>query len=272
MKPLLKVGLLLVLFLFGCTGEKKFIELTSLRVLFKDQAARGLLKLEKYEEALELYISMLEDEPDQARIHSNIAVLLSQTQKPEEALKSLEHALKIAKEKNDILTEFAIQFNLGVFYGAQKKIPEALKNYQAALEIVPTSKETKTNIELLIQNENKNGKGNDNKDNKENQSNDQKNQQNNNENGQDKKDNQKDQKDGKNDNEKDDEKEKQRQEENKPQKRESSAKYKPRPFQGEQLSEGDVKKILGELKNQEQKIRANFDKKEKKDSSHEKDW
>ena len=53
---------------------------------------------------------------------------------------------------------------------------------------------------------------------------------------------------------------------------EPNAKYKPRPFQGEELSEGDVKKILGELKNQEQRISANFEKKERKEKKNDKDW
>lgn len=52
----------------------------------------------------------------------------------------------------------------------------------------------------------------------------------------------------------------------------SSPKYQPRPFKGDELSEGDVKKILGELRNQEQKIRANFDKRERKENRNEKDW
>ena len=57
-----------------------------------------------------------------------------------------------------------------------------------------------------------------------------------------------------------------------PQDVKQSPKYKPRPFQGDQLSEGDVKKILGELRSQEQKIRANYDKKERKEKKNDKDW
>jgi tetratricopeptide (TPR) repeat protein len=246
--------------------------ITSLNTLIKDEVAQKMLKAEKYEEALNQYIDMLEDEPSKAEIHSNIGVIMAQTQKPEDALKSMRLALKLAEENKDFKSQFAVNFNLGAYYGGQKNIAEALHYYQAALDMNPTSKETKTNIELLIQSQSQGGKGEsqnkqqdqkqDSKDQKDqkDQNKDQKDQ-----NGNDKKDEQKDQKDGKNDNDNKDE-------EQKPQEKKGSAKYKPRPYQGDQLSEGDVKKILGELRNQEQKIRANFDKKEKKDSGHEKNW
>jgi Ca-activated chloride channel family protein len=251
------------------------VELTSLGALFQDQKASALIKAEKYEEALAVYVDMLEKEPESPEIHSNIGVIMAQTQKPEDALKSLEHALELAKAEKNPVALFGVQYNLGVYFGGNKKIDEALQHYQAALDIVPDSKETKTNIELLIQmNQQNQGQG-DNKDQKQdqqqNQSKDQQNKDG--KDGQDKKDDQKD-KQNKDDPKKDDKDKDQNKDQKDQDKKEkqSSAKYKPRPYQGDQLSEGDVKKILGELRNQEQKIRANFDKKEQKDSGHEKDW
>lgn len=262
-----------ILLLSGCQRISNSYEFTSVGALFEDQAATALIKAERYEDALNTYVDMLEKEPDKAQVHSNIGVIMSQLQKPEEALKSLQHALKLAEEQKDLLSQFAINFNLGAFYGAQKKVDEALKHYQAALDIVPTSVEAKTNIELLTQMQNQNGQGeskdqNQQNQDQQNQSQDQKNQQKKKDQTQQKKDDKKDQA-GKDDQKKQDEKD---QKNDEPQKRESSQKYKPRPYQGDQLSEGDVKKILGELRNQEQKIRANFDKKEQKDSKNEKDW
>ena len=167
-------------------------------------------------------------------------------------------------------------FNKGVYYGKLKNVELALDNYQAALEIVPTSVETKTNIELLIQQQQK-----DNKDQKDKQ--DQKDGQGQSDSksdpkdgqGKDPKDDKKDPNDqkDKNDQQKDQDQKDKQDQEKKNEERESSAKYKPRPYQGDQLSEGDVKKILGELRSQEQKIRANFDKKEKgKSGRNDKDW
>lgn len=278
MKHLLKL-VFLVFLLSGCQKPtERDWEFTSLGALFEDQTATALIKAERYEDALSVYINMLEKEPNKPQIHSNIAVIMSQIQKPEDALKSWDHALKLAEQQKDATSFFAVNFNLGAYYGAQKKIDQALKYYQAALDVVPTSIEAKTNIELLLQSKDKKGQGegqNENQDQQQNQ--DQQDQ------GKDGQQN-KDQKDQKNQQDKDqpkdqddqkkqDEKDKKDQDNQKePKKMESSAKYKPRPYQGDQLNEGDVKKILGELRNQEQKIRANFDKKERKDSKNEKDW
>lgn len=233
----------------------------SVQTLYLDYLAQKDIKSGKYEEALTQYYFLLENNIQRAPVHSNIGVLQSMLQKPDEALKSLEHALKLAESVNDKEAIYAIRYNLGVYYGALKKIPEALDNYQVALDLVPSSHEIKTNIELLMQ-----------KQQDQKQKNDQQNEQ------QQKNDDQSDK--GKNDkgrdnSEKDNEENKDNKEnKDEESKKASSPKYQPRPFKGDQLSEGDVKKILGELKNQEQKIRANFDKKEKKGkrTENEKDW
>ncbi len=248
-KVILLIAFTSVLFLCGCNKSEP-----SLSTLFKDYAAARDIKKEKYEDALGKYYNILEEDGDRAGTHSNIGVLLNLVQKPEDALKSLQHALKIAEEKGNPEELFSVRYNLGVHYGALKKVSEALENYQVALDIMPTSNEIKTNIELLMQ-----------------QQQDQKNQQ---KDGDQKSDpsqggGQGESKD-KND-EGDNDKDKSQKEKN-PDKQ-GSPKYQPRPFKGDQLSEGDVKKILSELRNQEQKIRANFDKKEKgKTKNNEKDW
>lgn len=224
-----------------------------------DYLAQKDIKNEKYEDALAKYYSLLEDDGERAATHSNIGVILNNMQKPEDSLKSLQHALKLAETQDDKEMVFKVRYNLGVYYGALKKIPEALDNYQAALDIVPDSQEIKTNIELLMQQQQKNQK----EQSGEGEQNQDKSKSGQDENKKDKQGNEpkdqkdpKDEKDGKDD-----------------QKKQSSPKYQPRPFKGDQLSEGDVKKILGELKNQEQKIRANFEKKEKgKSKKNEKDW
>lgn len=250
----------LVLISFSsCSGSKH----PSVKTLYIDYLARQDVKNEKHEDALAKYYSLLEDDGERSATHSNIGVLLNGMQKSEDSLKSLQYALKLAEDTGDKEMIFKVRYNLGVYYGSLKKIPEALENYQMALDIMPTSNEIKTNIELLIQqqqqqqqNQKKQGEQGDQKQDQQPNSGQDENK--------DKKQSgdQKDKKDGQDDKENKED-----------QKKESSAKYQPRPFKGDQLSEGDVKKILGELKNQEQKIRANFDKKEKgKSKNNEKDW
>jgi Ca-activated chloride channel homolog len=259
----------------GCSNY----EFPSLQTLYTDFLAARNLKSEKYEEALAQYYALLENDADRAGTHSNIGVLLNMVQKSEEALKSLNYALALAEKNQNPREIFTVRYNLGVYFGAQKKYAEALENYQAALELVPTSIEIKTNIELLIQQQQKQQQGQNGEKKQDSQSGEGKNDKQDPQEGQDKKD-QKDQQDGKDPKDQDQKDKKDKKDndskdgkEKKDQKRQSSPKYQPRPFKGDELSEGDVKKILGELREQEQKIRAHFDKKEKgKSKSNEKDW
>lgn len=258
-----------IVFLSGCSRDYPHLE-----ALWTDFQARLDVKRERYEEALQKYLDVIRRSPEQSGIHSNVGVLLNMVQKPEEARKSLQYSLELAEKQNDLEMQYNAHYNLGVFFGQQKNIDEALKSYQAALEIRPTSKEAKTNIELLIQEQQKQNQQQQNG--KSEQEQDQQNEsQNGQGQGQGNKQDDKNKDASEGDQEKKDEGQNKDQKEQKPQEgeRESSARYKPRPFKGDQLSEGDVKKILGELRNQEQKIRANFDKKEKgKSGRNDKDW
>lgn len=260
----LSLAIISLLIIGGCSEQQP--NLPSLNALLNDRVAARKVNSKNYEEAYAAYYKILESDPDLAEVHSNIAILFLNEKKNDDALKSLQQALKLADKNHNKLAQFAIHYNLGVYYGLLKQIPDALENYQAALDIVPDSKEAKTNIELLIQQGSDQSKDQDkkNKDKNQGDSKDKKDSEDKNSSGDDK--DKKDEKDDKGDDpdKKDGEKSKDKVKPN--------AKYKPRPYQGDQLSEGDVKKILGELKSQEQKIRANFEKKERKESKNGKDW
>src|SRR3989338_5449170 len=236
--------------LMGCQAQQE----PSLTAFWNSYKAGKYLEKKNEESAKALFFKTVESNPDLAAMHSNLGVLFMLEEKNEESEKSLNQALRLAQIQKDSASEAIIRYNLGVLFGQQKKVSEALEQYQAALEINPTSVMVKHNIELLIQNnsgsksgdqqqkeKNKDGQGQENQENQ---------------------DNNKENKDSEDEKEKKDQK----------QGYEPNAKYKPRPFQGEELSEGDVKKILGELKNQEQRIRANFEKKERKEKKNDKDW
>jgi len=277
MKQLVDVLILAlsVFLLAGCLNSRS----PSMATLYRDYQAGQDIKNEKHEEALAKYYLLLEEDVERGATHSNIGVLLNAVQKPEEALKSLLHALKLAEISKDQETIFKILYNLGVYYGALKKVPEALNYYQMALEITPDSHEIKTNIELLMQQQKQDQKQQQNKSNEQNKeknkekSNEKSNEQNKEQNKE--SDEKNPQSSDESESEKDQNKDQEKKEDKKEdQKKLNSPKYQPRPFKGDELSEIDVKKILGELKNQEQKIRANFDKKEKKGKfkNNEKDW
>lgn len=250
--------------LMGCQAQQE----PSLTAFWNSYKAGKYLEKKNEESAKALFFKTLESNPDLPAMHSNLGVLFMLEEKNEESEKSLNQALRLAQIQKDSASEAIIRYNLGVLFGQQKKVSEALEQYQAALEINPTSVMVKHNIELLIQNnsgsksgdqqqkeKNKDGQGQENQENQDNKE------------GQGDQD-QKDKDKNKDNKDSEDEKDKKDQKQG----YEPNAKYKPRPFQGEELSEGDVKKILGELKNQEQRIRANFEKKERKEKKNDKDW
>ncbi|PWU14804.1 MAG: hypothetical protein C5B49_12620 [Bdellovibrio sp.] len=144
---------------------------------------------------------------------------------------------------------FGGHFNQGVLHQSEKDVDQALRQYQAALDIQPDSKETKINIELMMQQQKQDQKGQSGKDGK---------------NSQDNKDPSKDQKEG---DDKDQDKKK-----DQPKKYADQPKPQPRPFKSEQLDQKDVNKILAEIRQQEQKIRGEYNRREVKEQPRDKDW
>lgn len=251
MRFLQRLSLLSLFIVAGCGPGRP-----DLRTLQLNREGNKALEAQTYPSAMDKYIQALSHDPFVGALHLNLGLSLEGQQQAEQALKAYKEAESLAiKEKNPFLI-FSSRFNQAQLLGKAKKVDEALALYQKALEIMPASIETKTNIELLTQGQS--GQDGDQNQDQQNQKNGQ---------GQDKKEpkDPKDQKDQ-------DQKDSQDQKENEPQQVQQSPKYKPRPFQGKELSESDVKKILGELKQQEEKIRAEYNRKEMKEQPRAKDW
>ncbi|KYG69625.1 hypothetical protein AZI87_01445 [Bdellovibrio bacteriovorus] len=212
------------------------------------------VQAQAYGPAMDKYLEALRFDPFVGQLHLNLGLSFEGLQQAEKALQSYQEAENLALKEEKLELVFMARFNRAQLLGKAKKVDEALAVYQKALEIIPTSNEVKTNIELLTQSQQ--GQGGENKQDQQNQQGDQNQQQQQNQDGKDQKD-----KDPKDQEPKDDKKQVQQ-----------SPKYKPRPFQGKELSEADVKKILGELKQQEEKIRAEYNRKEVKEQPRDKDW
>lgn len=248
--------LMMGIFLVGC-GEATLHP----RTLVLNKEGNKNLKDKNAQEASDKYLAALRFNPYQAELHLNLGLSFEFLQFPDKALQSYKYADQLAQQEGHPELSFAARFNAGQLLGKAKRVDEALDYYQKALDIHPASIETKHNIELLTQQNGQGGQG---------EGKDQKDQ---GEKGQDQKkdgDGQGDQKKDKPQDGKDpkDDKEK----ESKPQEKQQSAKYKPRPFDGKELDEHSVKKILGEIKQQEQRIRADFNRKEQKEQPRDKDW
>ena len=225
--------------------------------IYQNYLATQDIKKQNPSAAQEILVRELGKDSFRSEMHLNLGLTYAQLEQAENALKSYKNAEKNA---TTALMKFMALFNQAELQGRAKQYDEALKLYQAALALNPTSKEVKTNIELLIQQQQqqqKQDKGD------QGQQNDQQQQQN-------KNDQNKDQKDQQNQKDQKDKEDQSKEKENK--KYSQTPKYQPRPFNSKDLDEGDVKKILGELKQQEQKIRAEFNRKESKEQPRDKDW
>lgn len=228
--------------------SKEKLPWPSLSSLYFDYKARSALKDKSPEIALENELKVLENDPYSMQTHSNIGIIFDYLQKKDESGRSFDLALELLERYKDQVSPgdtFQIYYNLGLRYHNAKETEKALEFYQKALEINPASMETKHNIELLIQQQ----QGGDGKS-------DQKDQQS---------------KGDQNQNPQEGD-EKDKKDKDQEQDRQQTSKYKPRPFKGEELSEADVKKILSELAQQDKKIRANYNKKERKEDKNAKDW
>lgn len=205
-------------------------------VIYKNNKAVGLFSDEKIVESKIQLEKEVVNYPKEGALHYNLGVVHENSKELEKAIKEYVSTANSTKDQD---LKFQSLFNAARVYSDQKDIPNALKYYQAALEIRPESQEVKNNIELLFQG---NGGGGENS--QQEQKSDQQN------------------------------KEDKKQQQPEPQKQDQNQKKKqaPKPFKSEELSEQDVRKILDELKRQEEQIRAKMNNQKSKETPNGKDW
>ncbi len=207
-------------------------------------------KMQAYEEFLATLLVAPEDPVVQFNVGSSLQAL-GDVEKSEKLYKqlllSIDQQLKLNLPKEQVQewlkVKFAVLYNLGVHYQTKSEIDLALDSYQKALELLPDSKEVKTNIELMF-NGNGGGKGKG-----------------------DPKKGDKDQQEGDGSSEDKNEGEQDKGDQprtNKPQDKGEG--------DGKQLSNEDLKRIMEELKQQEQSIRSKVQRKGEKSEPKDKQW
>jgi len=199
---------------------------------------KGIKAIDKknYYQAYKDFVEALSLEPFNSRLKINLGLSYELNEEFDKAYKEFLGAYKYAKDDK---MKFMALFNAAQVKGVKHEIEPALNLYQRCLELNPESIEVKTNIELLMKQGQGGGKG--------------KQQQN------------KKNKQGKNKNDQDQKNNPQNQQ---PQKQ----KKKPKPFKSKELTKDDVRKILEEIKNQEQKIREKEYGQKRKERPNDKDW
>ncbi len=207
-------------------------------LVYKNNKAVGMFTDEKLIDSKIQLEKEVVNYPKAGALHYNLGVVHENSKEPEKAIKEY---LSTANSTEDQNLKFQSLFNAARVYGEQKNIPSALKYYQAALDIRPESEEVKNNIELLFQ-----GNGGGGNDSDKEQKSDEQNKQ--------------------------DQKQRQQPKEPDQQKQDQNKKKAPKPFKSQDLSEQDVRRILDELKRQEEQIRAKMNDKKSKETPNGKDW
>ncbi len=196
------------------------------------------LQEESFDKSVNSFLKALETDPLNPALHLNLGLSLMAQGEPQKAAKAFQNAFSMSADPQ---LRFIALFNQAYALGEAKDIEKALDTYQQALEFDPESLEVKTNIELLTQNQSQDGQGGEGDQNQEQSSGEG------------------------NDEEKKDPSQGQNNEEQKP-------KPQPKEFKSKELSASDVKKILEELKSQEQGIRAKEYEKGAKERPSGMDW
>ncbi len=206
----------------------------SIMDIWRNNQAAKHMEQKKAIEAHEEFTQLLSEQPFNPVYQYNMGSSFLGVEEKQKALQMYEEVLKLSPLPPEV--EFASYYNLGILHSLEGgDIDKALSYYQKALAMNPDSIEIKTNIELLFKGGKGGGKGKNDKD----------------------KQNQEDQQD---------EGEQPKEPQN------FTNKQQPNQFNSKEMSKGDVKKILEELKKQEQKIRAKHDRKGKREADRDKNW
>lgn len=227
------------LFLSMIVAMPALASASSLQAVLSNRQGIEDLKLKLSYPAYQKFLKALSNDPLNPRLHLNLGLALAAGEEWDKAAQSFASAAELAHSDKEL--QFDAYFDWALAATKKGDIDQALAAYQKALEVHPDSIEVKTNIELLWQGQGK-GKGKS-KDSKSGDKN-------------------KDKKDGQGD-----------QNKNKNQSQQQQPQHQqPKPFQSKDLSRQEVRKILEEIKNQEQSIRAKEYDRKSKEPGDGKDW
>lgn len=205
-------------------------------VRLNNRAVKKLKAKDPYE-AEKNILRALSQLPEQAETHFNLAQVFQAYEDYDRALTEYQ---VVASSSSDAELKFKSLFNSAIVAAQLKKIDLALELYQKALELRPDSIEVKANIEWMLKNDKQQGSQG-------------------------------------GDGEAESDQGKSAGDKTQPDSSDNSLRVnrthqKSRRFESEQLTEKDVHKILEELKNQEQDVRARINKQPTSDSSNDRDW
>lgn len=235
-----KTRILLLLIIWIISGRAHAVSPDAVR---KNNEGVENFRQEKYYEAYQQFTGGLAEAPLDPYIQLNLGLTFQRNEEPEKAYRAFLAAEELARRSNNEPARFYAHVDAGTSSAEGGNVDKALNHFQEALEIRPDDELVKENIEKLWQAQQGGGKGGK---------------------------QQQDKKQQNKDSEGQDEQEKQQPQQG--QNQQEQKQQQPKPFDSKELTKDDVRKILEEIKNQEQKIRAEVYEGKAKDHPREKDW
>ncbi len=110
---------------------KHTLSVTDNNFVAYNQLGFALFDEGKFNEAIPLFVSALELEPDHPETHNNLGAALAQQGKTQEALAHFSKALEIKPDSADVY------YNLGIVSMQQGKTREGIENFRKAVQIKP---------------------------------------------------------------------------------------------------------------------------------------
>ncbi|NBC66695.1 MAG: tetratricopeptide repeat protein [Bacteroidetes bacterium] len=101
-----------------------------------------------YKEAVELYRQAIEDDPENAKLHFNLASALHKAGNSEEAMQAYDRFENLSKSSEE--QSFA-SYNKGTMLTEENKYEEAVKHFREALKKNPNDPDARHNYELALQ-------------------------------------------------------------------------------------------------------------------------
>ncbi|MDR9415833.1 MAG: tetratricopeptide repeat protein [Gracilimonas sp.] len=100
-----------------------------------------------YQEAEELYLSAIEQDPDNARLYFNLGNAQAKQGKVEEAIQSFMDFRSMAESPED---KAKAEYNIGTLLAKSEKWKPAASHFKNALKLNPTDPDTKHNYERTL--------------------------------------------------------------------------------------------------------------------------
>lgn len=143
----IKTSTSIIFFVFLISSNISFAQSVNKQIIQGNEA----FKYKDFTKALNVYTIAERADPSNAILSYNLGNALYKKEKPEDALKAYDNAIK---NSSDLETREKAYYNKGVVFQKAKKIPDCIESYKFALRINPGDENARQNLERALKEKN----------------------------------------------------------------------------------------------------------------------